>query len=515
MAGPGRRSVKADAVRSGPAPAAWDPHASAAESSALREPPHSVEAEHALLGSLLLENATYASVSETLGASDLYRHEHKLIFGAIADLIGGGKPADVVTVYEQLGDLAEEAGGLAYLNALAQGVASAANVQRYAEIVAERSARRASLAALDRMTQAVHDGRELAELFKQAEGAFAGVGRSKAKRRLQYDLADQLGDEVGLFDDELIEGAIGRGAMVVLYGASNSGKTFAAIDMGAAVARGSEWLGRPTDSGLVVYLATESPASVQTRLRAYQRHHGLRVPGFVIVRSPVNLFDGTADTDAIVELVKDLESEHGTKVALIFGDTLARLVAGGNENDGKDMGVVVRNVDAIRNATGAAFVLIHHSGKDAARGARGWSGLQAAIDTEIEVTADEVSGIRTAEITKQRDLPGKGERLGFRLVPVELGVNRWGTSRGSCVVVPTEAPSKPLRGKRQSEIAGAITEFLTERGSGCIRGALVKHFDGRYVRQSVYREITKMVESGALIHVGESVALPGRPGASS
>ncbi|MBT9491492.1 MAG: AAA family ATPase [Paucibacter sp.] len=332
------------------------------------------------------------------------------------------------------------------------------------------------------------------------------------QRKLDYVLAEQLSDDQDAFDDELIEGTVGRGAMVVLYGDSNSGKTFAAIDMGASVARGIDWLGRPTDTGLVVYLATESPGSVETRLRAYQRFHGLRVPGFVIVRSPINLFDGQADTTAIISLVDDLENEHGVKVALIIGDTLARLVAGANENSGEDMGIVVRNVDAIRKATQAAFVLIHHSGKDAARGARGWSGLRAATDTEIEVTTQETTGLRSAEITKQRDLPGKGDRLGFRLEPIVLGKNQWGTERGSCVVVPSDAPEKAARGKRQSEIAGAITEFLRARSCGCLRGALAAHFKETYARQSVYREITKMLEAGLLIECAGVVALPGAPG---
>ncbi len=330
-------------------------------------------------------------------------------------------------------------------------------------------------------------------------------------RKLDYVFADQLPDDQDTFDDELIEGTIGRGAMVVLYGDSNSGKTFAAIDMGASVARGIDWLGRPTDTGLVVYLATESPGSVETRLRAYQRFHGLSVPGFVIVRSPINLFDGQADTTAIISLVDDLESEHCVKVSLIIGDTLARLVAGANENSGEDMGIVVRNVDAIRKATQAAFVLIHHSGKDAARGARGWSGLRAATDTEIEVTVQEATGLRSAEITKQRDLPGKGDRVGFRLEPILLGTNRWGTGRGSCVVVPSDAPAKAARGKRPSEVEGAIVEFLTQRGAGCLRGGLVKHFEGRYARQSVYREVNKMIDAGLLIESTGIVALPGRP----
>lgn len=140
-------------------------------------------------------------------------------------------------------------------------------------------------------------------------------------RRLDVVMADALDDSEREFDDELIEGTIARGAMAVLYGDSNSGKTFLAIDIGASVARGVDWLGTPTDPGLVMYLATESPASVAARLTAYMRHHGVRVPGLAIVRAPVNLFDGKADAMAVVELAAVLEREHGAKVALIIGDT--------------------------------------------------------------------------------------------------------------------------------------------------------------------------------------------------
>jgi hypothetical protein len=114
-------------------------------------------------------------------------------------------------------------------------------------------------------------------------------------RRLDFVLADNLPDNDENFDDELIEGAIGRAAMAVLYGDSNSGKTFLAIDIGASLGRGCPWLGRNVADGLVVYFATEAEASVRMRLRAYQRHHGCKVPGFVVVRSPINLFDGAED----------------------------------------------------------------------------------------------------------------------------------------------------------------------------------------------------------------------------
>jgi len=128
--------------------------------------------------------------------------------------------------------------------------------------------------------------------------------------------------------DELVQGLLTSGAGSLLYGASNSGKTFFALDIGCAVALGVPWLGRKTEPGLVVYLAAESPSSVRSRLQAYQQRHRVRVPNFAIVQSPIDLFAGDDDTDAVISLVKAIEAERGKKVQLIIGDTLARLSAG-------------------------------------------------------------------------------------------------------------------------------------------------------------------------------------------
>lgn len=240
--------------------------------------------------------------------------------------------------------------------------------------------------------------------------------------------------------DELVEGLLTTNDGSVLYGDSNSGKTFLAIDLACAVARGVPWMGRRTEKGLVIYLAAESPSSVRGRLQAYQQHHGVKVPNFAIVQSPIDLFDGDDDTDKVIQLVHQIEQQLGVKARLIVGDTLARLSAGANENAGQDMGLIVRRFDRIRTECKAHFCLIHHSGKAAAAGARGWSGVRAAVDTELEVTA--VSDARCCEITKQRDLPGKGERIGFKLESVKLGVTKWGADATSCVVVADDAPEK-------------------------------------------------------------------------
>lgn len=337
--------------------------------------------------------------------------------------------------------------------------------------------------------------------FRRIDAAAAKLDPPTA-RRLKWVSAQDLSVEDRSFDDEIIEGVIGRAAMAVLYGDSNSGKTFLAIDMAASIEQGAQWLGRNCADGLVLYLATEAVASVELRVVGYRRRHGVKLSRLVIVQSPICLFDGAADAEAVVALVAELESLHGCKAVLLIGDTLARISAGANENSGEDMGAVFKNADAIIRGTGAAFLWIHHHGKDAARGMRGWSGMRAHIDTEIEVVADDATGLRSAEVTKQRDLPGKGDRYGFRLDVVSMGRNQWGTERTTCVVVPSDAPEKINKGKRQSEVAGAITELLnTKAPAGMKKGDIVKHYAERYERATVYRELKKMLDAGRVHEV--------------
>jgi hypothetical protein len=207
------------------------------------------------------------------------------------------------------------------------------------------------------------------------------------------------------------------------------------------------------------------------------------------------LFAGEVDTDKVIKLVRMLEAKRGQKVRLIIGDTLARLSAGANENAGVDMGLVVRHVDKIRTECNAHFMLIHHSGKNPASGGRGWSGVLAAVDTEIEVT-DTPTG-RCFEFTKQRDLPTKGERIGFRLDVVTLGQTKWGAPATSCVVTAADAPVKKTV-KRIGEVEGAVLEYLAAHKIGIKKASLANHFDGRYLGPNVYRAIKTLVAAQAI-----------------
>lgn len=330
-------------------------------------------------------------------------------------------------------------------------------------------------------------------------------GAGGSEFALSIAFADELPDTYTP-PDELIEGLLTAGDGSVLYGDSNSGKTFLAIDMACAVACGVDWMGRKTEPGPIVYLAAESPASVRRRLQAYQKHHDCKVPNFAIVQSPIDLFDGEADTDKVIQVVRQLERHRGRPVRLIVGDTLARLSAGANENAGQDMGLIVQRFDRIRTECRAHFLLIHHSGKNAAAGQRGWSGIRAAIDTELEVS-DSPTG-RVCEITKQRDLATKGDRIGFRLDPVTLGHTKWGMPATSCVVVPVDAPVKET-GKRMGEVDGAVLEFLAASKTGIRKSEVAKHFDSRYDRANIYRAIRKLVTAQAVHEAAGMVCIAG------
>lgn len=474
----------------------------------LRLPPQSIEAEQSLLGGLLLDSAAWDRIAGQVSEADFYRDDHRRIFRHIARLIEAGHPADVVTVFESLEKSAEseQAGGMAYLIEIANNTPSAANIRRYAEIVRERAAARKLQAVAKEIELAACGARDLGDVLAAAEKRLADVRESLGKNSrddLQVVFAADLPSGFTP-PDELVEGLLTECGGSVWYGESNSGKTFLLTSLGIAVALGEPWLGRRTERGIVVYIAAESPASIRARLQAFSAHHGVKVDDFAIVQGAVNLHENDADTEAIIRLIRDIERSRGRKVRLVVGDTLARLSAGANENSGEDMGVVLRRFDRIRTEGKAHFALIHHSGKNAAAGARGWSGIRAAVDTEIEVQ-DSPAG-RCAEVTKQRDLAGKAERIGFRLEPVALGQTKWGKPASSCIVVGTDAPAKTA-GKRVSEVAGAIVEFMRAQPAGIKKRAVVEHFNGIYDKSAIYRELKRMATAGAVFEVAGVVTL--------
>lgn len=222
----------------------------------------------------------------------------------------------------------------------------------------------------------------------------------------------------------LIKGMLDQGAMSVLYGESNVGKTFVAMDVAAHVAAAMDWGGMRTTGHAVVYVAAEGGVGARRRAAAIQaRHPGVDFTRFLFLLHPINLLRADADLAPLIASIAAI----GQPVGLIVIDTLSRAMAGGDENASTDMGAMVKHLDALRTATGAHLMVVHHSGKDRAKGARGHSLLRAATDTEIEIAEGEL------RVTKQRDLE-KSFCSRFALPVVTLGVDEEGDPITSCTV---------------------------------------------------------------------------------
>jgi replicative DNA helicase len=259
-------------------------HDGASGTELLRTPPHSVEAEQAVIGGLLLDTAAWDQVGDSVTADDFYRYDHRLIFEAIADLVTESKALDVVTVSEQLdrkGKLAD-AGGLAYLSTLVRDTPTAANARAYAQIVRERALLRSLVSAGNAIATSVFsdDGLSARELVNQAEQRVFEIAERGARRTegaqsvrtMLPDLIDKIdewhsnpdgmrGVPTGFVDFDRKTGGLRGGDLVIVAGRPSMGKTTLAINMAENVALD------PNVKGSVLIFSMEMPSEqLMTRM---------------------------------------------------------------------------------------------------------------------------------------------------------------------------------------------------------------------------------------------------------
>ncbi len=227
----------------------------------LKLPPHSVEAEQSLIGGLLLDNQAWDRVADLVNETDFYRDDHRRIFRQVAHLIEQGKPADVVTVFEQLdkAGTASQVGGLAYLAEIANNTPSAANIRRYAEIIRERCILRRLVTVGDEIAASAlaPAGRDAKDVLDQAEAKIFEIAEAGARQasgfvpiqpilgqvvdRIQelYDRdspSQVTGVPYGLIDvDDMTSGLQGSD-MIVVAGRPGMGKTTFALNVAENVA---------------------------------------------------------------------------------------------------------------------------------------------------------------------------------------------------------------------------------------------------------------------------------------
>ena len=268
-----------------------------------------------------------------------------------------------------------------------------------------------------------------------------------AELPLPLEFWDQLGDIDPPFD--FVEGLLTDGEMSVVYGETNVGKTFYTLDLAVHVALGREYMGREVAQGAVCYVAAEGGGSIRKRIKAFQIKHEIEDAPLAIIPAAVNLMDARGDVERIIEACDIIQKKYDMPVRLVVIDTLSRVMASGNENAPEAMTATIATIDTIRFATGAHTMVVHHSGKSKAAGARGHSSLPAATTTEIELEKiTEKSSV--AKVKKQRDLE-LGQEMGFSLEVIEVGIDARGKPTTSCVVKPVDIEANDNRRLTPSE----------------------------------------------------------------
>lgn len=302
----------------------------------------------------------------------------------------------------------------------------------------------------------------------------------------------------------LVKGVLPAKGIGMVYGASGAGKTFWVLDVMLAIAQAKRWRGRRVQGGYVIYVAAEGANGLVKRCKAFavRNEVDLKTVNLELIPDSPNLFTG-GDAASLTETIC---AAGGVTVVVI--DTLAQVTAGANENAGEDMGKVFETLQTMQRELDCLVLVVHHAGKDTSKGARGWSGMRAALDVEIEVSKSQDGHV--AKVTKLKD--GEDGRVyPFKLVPVLIGKDDDGDAVTSCVVEHVE--DVPKLEKPKGKLGLAIWEAIVAEDIISIEDiapALEKSYaQGKVPRgDSIRRAVDNMMERGFIIEQAGVLTIP-------
>ena len=220
-----------------------------------------------------------------------------------------------------------------------------------------------------------------------------------------------------------LKGVLPHEGLAALYGPSASGKSFLAVDLSVALTEGNTWFGIRTSQSEVIYVALEGESGFKNRVAAWELENQRQLPQSM--RMVMQPFQITNPTD-VNELVATVP--HGSVVII---DTLNRAAPTSDENSSKEMGEILQACKWLQMKIGGLVVLVHHTGKDTTKGARGHSSFFAALDGAIEV--EKSNEKRSWSIAKAKD-GQDGKSFPFKLKLHNLGKDSDGDEITSCTI---------------------------------------------------------------------------------
>lgn len=308
----------------------------------------------------------------------------------------------------------------------------------------------------------------------------------------------------------LVKGVIPETGMGIVYGDSGSGKTFISIDLALSIARGLSWHScRVKQETGVLYVSAEGGGAMSARLQAYAKHHDIDLSDlpFGIVTVGLSFRDG--DHLRVIGGCNEMR-KRGMPIGLIVLDTLNRTMGGGDENSSQDMGEYLAAVAKIVEETKSFVLVVHHSGKDAKRGARGHSSLRAAVDTELEVKAE--GDAQILKVTKSRD-GLTGTEYAYKRKVVVLRHDDDLDEVTSCVALPVGFSEVISRKRKPSgRWQEIVYDVLDNLGGVALRtavldevGKLVEH-KNRW-RDSALRGVQSCIDAGIIDLNGDQLKI--------
>ncbi|WP_060888682.1 AAA family ATPase [Streptomyces scabiei] len=382
--------------------------------------PERYDAERHVLGGCMHHPRDIPTVRAVITRSDFALPQHELIWDVIGHLHDNGQPLSPLSIRLELEKRQElrRAGGLTYINQLGD---YALDPEYHAHIV-RRDADLRTEADLGR------------RIMQQATAPDAEPGRAVTfiddyLQRQKERAAGRSGDPADALLAELLDASsldnmptleplvgdlLHLDSLARIIGPSGHMKSFVTIDLAGHVGTGMPWHGHYVRQGTVVYLVAEGARGIRKRVRAWEKHYGLKMDNVLFLPRPVQTTGPEWDT--LIEAMRRLEP------AFIIIDTQARVSVGVEENSAKELGIVVDRIEDLRRNTGSCVLVVHHTGHVGEHG-RGSTSAKGALQSELHVSkkGDSAANIVvTVKTGKQKDdEEGPDVQFGLKVVTLD------------------------------------------------------------------------------------------------
>jgi replicative DNA helicase len=430
------------------------------ETARLKLPPHSLEAEQAVLGGLMLDNNGWDRIADVVATEDFYRHDHRLILMAIIALSEASKPFDAVTVSQWLknNDELEEVGGLAYLGQLVRDTPSAANIKAYAEIVRERSILRQLITVGTQITDSAFnpEGRESKELldyaeqqvFRIAEQGSRGKTGMQSIKNLLADAVDRIdalyqqdnpitGVPTGFVDFDEQTSGMQSSDLIIVAGRPSMGKTTFAMNIAehAAIKHqkpvavfSMEMSGEQLAMRLMASLGRIDQSRIRTGKLDDDDWHRLTSSMGILADAPLFIDDTPALSPTELRArARRMAREHG--LGMIVIDYLQLMQTGGKENRTAEISEISRSLKGLAKELNVPVVALSQLNRSLEQrpnkrpvmsDLRESGAIEQDADVIVFIYRDEVYNPETTEkgiaeiiVGKQRNGPIGTTRLTF------------------------------------------------------------------------------------------------------